>query len=165
MTPTTDIHTMTGTTPTRHNEQGSIPIAMMLVVFILSATIALGGLLAWQIGSARSEQLNTFSQWALASASAQAVSEVGISGSSLTGIRTAPPAIWTETDAGDYYWRYWVVQQNGGTEPVVAVVTEIKLTSAPGEAQPTSETSFRLVEYLRFDSAQSQWVPYYTVSP
>lgn len=163
--PMTDNQHMTTLTPSMRSEQGSIPIAMMLVVFILSATIALGGLLAWQIGSARSEQLNTFSHWALASASAQAVSEVGIAGATLSGINTAPPALWTHTDSGEYYWRYWVVPHTSGPEPVVAVISEVKLTSAPGEATLPSQTAYRLVEYLRFDSEQSTWVPYYTVTP
>lgn len=147
------------------SEEGSIPIAMMLVIFVLSATIVLGSLLAWQVGSARSEQLNTFSSWALESAAAQAVSEVGVAGEALTGVRTSPPAAWTETPSGEYYWRYWVSSHTGGPEPVVAVYTEIKLTSAPGEAVLTSETDYRLVEYLRFDEEQQNWVPYYTVSP
>ena len=162
MTRVSDISSMKKFTTPISNEQGSIPIAMMLVTFVLAATVTLGSLLAWQISTARSEQLTTFSHWALSSASALAISDVGVAGESLTGLPTAPPAQWNETESGEYYWRYWVQADTSGPQTVVAVAVEVKLTAEPGAALLPSDASYRLVEYLRFDSGQNVWLPYYT---
>jgi len=161
-----DISTMRHILSAWHrDDRGSIPVAMVLVTFVLAATVALGSLLAWQIATARSEHLATTADWALESAMSQAVSNVGIAGQSLTNIPTSTPTAWTETSNGDYYWRYWVTEHSGGPQPMVAVITEVQLTSATGEAQPLSGTNYRLVEYLTFDAESNQWRPSFTVSP
>lgn len=136
------------------SERGSMPIAMLLVAFVLTATIALGALLAWQITSARGEQLNTYAAWALEDARAYATTQVGIAGTDVSALPHSAPATWIPDSSGAYYWRWWIVQHTTVEAPVVEVIVEITLTSAPGA--PTAPSHTRR-EFLIFDTDAQRW--------
>jgi hypothetical protein len=146
-------------------ERGSIPIAMVLVTFVLATTVALGSLFAWQISNSRGEQLDTFAGWANESALSIAINNVAISGPSLSGIPTSEPSSWISDSSGEYYWRYWVIEHIRGDSPIVAVIAEIQLSNAVPEGQLPSTTSYRLTEYLRFDSFSYSWKSLYSAQP
>lgn len=141
---------------------GSMPVAMLLVSFALVTTIALGSVMAWQIASARDQQLSTTAQWALTSSVNQAVGFVISGGPDVSDFTTTPPSTWIPAETGEYSWRWWVIEHTqAGGAPTVEVIAEVTLHGGAA-ALSADGTAQRVSEVLRFDTSIHTWERFYT---
>lgn len=89
------------------DDEGSMPLAMALMVFVLVAAVAVASSVAAQVGATRSEMFARTAAWNLDSTLARAGQALMASDRLLTGIPTETPATWTTSEDGTYLYRWW----------------------------------------------------------
>lgn len=88
-------------------DQGSMPLALMLVSFLLIFATTVASTVAWQIAGNRSEATAHQAQWAIDSALNIAGENLGTTSSDLYGVPTTSPATWTKSPDSSYVYRWW----------------------------------------------------------
>lgn len=85
-----------------------MPLALILIVFILMFATLVTSTIAWQIVGDRTETSTRAANWALDSTLNQASENIGSSTMSLTGVPTTAPATWSTSSDGTYAYRWWI---------------------------------------------------------
>ena len=85
-----------------------MPLALILIVFILMFATLVTSTMTWQIVGDRTETSNRTANWALDSTLNQAAENVGSSTLSLPNLPTSASTTWTTSPDGTYASRWWI---------------------------------------------------------
>lgn len=95
------------------NQKGSMPLALLITVFIISSSLLIASTTALQVINNRSENTYRQAAWALDSTANLAAETMGTASRSLADLPTSAPAVWYSSDDGSYVYRWWIEGTTG----------------------------------------------------
>lgn len=111
------------------NDRGSMPLALVLVMFVLIMATIATATLAWQVNGNRAESTARNAAWELDTTLNQGAQTLGSASATLSGMPLAAPTTWTHQTGSDYYSRWWLdagisaIAVNGLENTSCAVIT------------------------------------------
>ena len=136
------------------SEQGSLSIALILIVFILMFATLAASTISWQIAGDKQESNSRASATALDSTLDIAAENLGSSTRSLPNVPAVAPPTWTTSPDGTYLYRWWIESTTAWT-----VTTHAEVVLANGLTTAGSTNVYRAAATFSWDPVVNQWTP------
>lgn len=141
-----------------NDDRGSMPLALILVAFMLIFSTMIASTVAYQVANNRNESSARQSAWALDSVLNQSAEDMNATDSNLTGTVSTPPS-WTKSADGKYFYRSWTAGVEAAAPYTTAISTaEVKLVANQGATLAAASTAYRAAARYSWDPIQNTWV-------